>query len=78
MSDSVITIKEVGNYGINKINGYPENYYIPVINGKESNAVAETYEVAYLIGLQIKYVGYNENFAKYACRILNIKSAWSE
>jgi len=53
-------------------------HYSPVIGGKKSSCVAETYDVALLLGLQIKYEGINSQFTKNACRMLCIDSAWGE
>lgn len=80
MSDSSqeINVKEIGNYGKNKIEGFPDTYYRPMINGKELSFIAETKDVAFLLGMQQKYLGANEQFAKYACRMLNIETCWRE
>ena len=77
-SSQEITVIQIGNYGKNKIEGFPETYYKPMIDGKELNFIAETPDVAFLLGMQVKYLGANEQFAKYACRMLNIKTCWSE
>ena len=48
------------------------------VDGKEMNFFAETEDVALLLALERKYLGLNSQFAKFACRMLGIKSAWSE
>jgi len=53
-------------------------YYAPIIDGRKSSCIAETYDVALLLGLQIKYDGTNSQFTKNACRMLRIDSAWAE
>jgi hypothetical protein len=52
--------------------------FIPVVDGKEYSYLAETYDVAMLLALQIKYDGLNSQFCKNACRMLGIQSAWAE
>ena len=78
MNNDSITIKEIGNYGRNKVQGFPDPYYKPMIGAKEINVIAETEDIAYLLALNHKYLGPNDRFTKYACRILNIKSVWRE
>ena len=53
-------------------------HYSPVIDGKKCSCIAETYDVALLLGLQVKYDGTNSQFTKNACRMLRIDSAWAE
>ena len=76
--DRVITIKEIGNYGKNKIDDMPSQYYKPFIDDKDINIVAETYDIAYIAGLGYKYLGHNTIFTSLVCRMLGIKSVWSE
>ena len=77
--ENEITIKEVLNQGRNRIESIKEDiYYIPVINGKEQSVIGESYEIAYLLGLGIKYDGINSQFIKFACRMLKINSEWAE
>ena len=62
------------------IDNYVEGdyYYSPVVDGKECSYIAETEDIAMLLGLGIKYDGVNSQFARMAVRMLGIKSAWSE
>jgi len=53
-------------------------HYYPIVDGKKYNHAGETEEIAYLIGLGIKYDGLNSQFVKMACRMLGIKSVWAE
>lgn len=53
-------------------------HYKPVVDGKVYSMIAETEDVALLLGLQIKYDGLNSQFTKNACRMLCIDSAWTE
>jgi len=74
----MIEIKEVKNIGKQKIDSIEGDfYYIPIVNGVEGCYVAETYDIALLLGLQIKYDRTNSQFARMACRMLNIDSEWS-
>jgi len=72
-----ITIKKKINTNP-RIDTMPDEYFVPVVNGKEQSVVAETEDVAMLLGLAIKYHGHNSQFAMNACRMLGIKSAWAE
>lgn len=75
----MVEVKEIGNYGKNKIDSIKtESYFKPVVNGKELNMIAESYDIAILLGLERKYCGLNSQFTKFACRMLGITSAWSE
>jgi hypothetical protein len=75
----MIEVKEIGNYGKNKIDSIEtESYFKPILNGVELNVIAETHDIALLLGLERKYCGLNNQFARFACRMLCIKSAWSE
>lgn len=60
------------------IPGNGETCYVPVVNGEELHYMAETEDIALLLGLGFKYDGESSRFAKMACRMLNIKSVWSE
>ncbi len=53
-------------------------HFVPVVDGKEWSHFAETEDIALLIGLGIKYDGVNSQFAKMACRMLNIESKWAD
>lgn len=48
----------------------------PVVDGKELSYVAETEDMALLLGLQFKHDGPNSQFAKMAARMLDIDSIW--
>lgn len=75
----MIEVREKKNNGFNKsIFGVGDIYFVAVVDGKEYSYIAETYEIAYLLGLQIKYDGLNSQFCKNACRMLGIQSAWAE
>lgn len=76
--DQMIEIKAKNNTGRGKIEGYPDVYFVPVVDGKEYTCCAETEDVAMLLGLQIKHEGMNSQFAKNACRMLGINSAWAK
>lgn len=77
MNDKLITVKEIGNHGKNEIEGLPDPYFKPVIDGKELSIIAETYEIAYIAGLGVKYLGHNSSFTMLTCRMLGIRSCWS-
>jgi len=53
-------------------------WYKPRVNGKDCAPIAETYDMAMIIGLGIKYDGRNSQFPKMAARMLNIETAWRE
>lgn len=53
-------------------------YYRIQIDGKDLSKIADSYDVALLMYLEHKYLGINSQFVKFACRMLGIKSAWSE
>jgi hypothetical protein len=57
---------------------YGDTYFVPVVDGVELSCMAETWEMAMLIGLGSQLDGNNSHFAYYAGRMLNIKSAWTE
>ena len=74
----MIEVKIVGNYGKNKVESIAEDkYYMPIVDGRELNLIAETYDIALILGLQYKYCGRCSQFAKFACRMLNIPSLWA-
>lgn len=56
----------------------PNVMYVPVVNDKELTCMAETEDVAMLLGLQHKYDGADSQFTKMACRMLGIDSMWSK
>jgi len=75
----MISVQSVGNYGRAKINSIEgDEYFFPVVDDKPYSCVCETKDIALLMALQIKYEGHNSQFAKMACRMLGIKSAWAE
>ena len=55
-----------------------KEWYAPIVDGRRSSSVAETIDMAFLIGIGEKYDGRNSQFAKMAARMLNIETAWSE
>ncbi|MFA6066916.1 MAG: hypothetical protein WC707_07070 [Candidatus Babeliaceae bacterium] len=57
---------------------YGDTYFVPVVDGVELSYMAETWEMAMLIGLGRKLDGINTRFPEYAGRMLGIKSAWTE
>jgi hypothetical protein len=75
----MITIKKCDNAGVNQhFDNGEEFYYMPVIDGKEAHSIAETYDMAMLVGIGIKYDGKNTQFPTMAARMLKIKSQWAE
>lgn len=54
-----------------------DDLYFPVLDGCRLNLVSESPEMAYLLGLGVKYEGPNSQFAKYAGRSLGINDAWT-
>ncbi len=71
----MIEVKAKGNFD-NKYPDMPDQIYVPVVDGKEYNRIAETPDMAMILGLAIKYDGLNSQFAQMACRMLNIDSVW--
>jgi hypothetical protein len=57
---------------------YGEYYFVPMIDGKELSDVAETWEMAMLIGIARKLDGPNSHFHEYAARMLKIDSDWAK
>lgn len=55
-----------------------EVVYKTIVDGKELNFIAETADIALLVGLGYKYDGANSRFATMACRMLKIKSVYME
>ena len=55
-----------------------KTHYKPVVDGKPLNMIAETEDIAIILALGHKYDGINSKFGTMACRMLNIKSVWSE
>ena len=66
--------KNVGKNYFESIDG--DEYWCPVVDGKEYSHIGETEDIALLIGLGIKYDGLHSQFPRMAARMLNIKSAW--
>lgn len=74
----MIEVLEKPNTKRNRIHSIDqETYFVPVIDDKEINRVAETYDMALLLGLEYKYQGCNSQFAKFAGRMLGIESLWT-
>jgi hypothetical protein len=73
MSDR-ITIKPVTR----KKNGKFITTYKVLVGEKELSYIADTEDVALLIGLSYKYDGPNSRFTTMACRMLQIESVWAE
>ena len=82
-----------GHYDIKRLDGDSEGWnmieikavnfrdgiwYKPVVDGKEYSSLAETEDIAYLLGLQFKYLGTNSQFISFVCRMLKIESVWTE
>ena len=73
-----IEIKQHRNYGKNKhFDNGSDFYYSPIVDGKEYSHIAETEDMAMIIGLGIKYDGINSQFPKMAARMLGIKTEWA-
>lgn len=53
-------------------------YYTFMIDEKESCMIAETYDMAMILALSVKYDGVNTQAPKMISRMLNIKSVWSD
>ena len=70
----MIEIKAVNNKDFGDL---PDILFKPIVDGKEINSLGETEDIAYLIGLEKKYLGDNSQFVKFACKMLEIKSAWT-
>ena len=76
---NLVTVKKLPNTGRNRVNTIKSDwYYIPIIGDKEYRYISETEEVAFLMGIGIKYLGENTQFAKFACRMLGIKRVWTD
>lgn len=69
-------VPNFGKHRIDSING--EVYYVPEVDGVVYSYVAETEDIALIIGLGIKHDGLNSQFAKMATRMLGIDSNWSK
>lgn len=73
-----IEIKQRRNCGKNKYFDNGSDFcYSPIVDGKEYKYIAETEDMAMLIGLGIKYDGINSQFPKMASRMLGIKTEWA-
>lgn len=74
----MIEVKSRNNKGRAKIASIKgDMYFVPVVDGKEQSHVAETEDMALLIGLGIKYDGLNSQFPKMAARMLGIETEWA-
>lgn len=83
LEDSGIIIKRhqnVSTFTPNKkyIPDFGEWFYKIRLNGRELSAVAETYDMALLIALSVKYDGHNTQFHMFAARALKIESVWAD
>ena len=75
----MIKIKTVENVGRNKLDAISGDvYYTPIIDGHETGRVAETEDMAMIVGLAIKYDGLNSQFPRFAARMLGIESEWAK
>jgi hypothetical protein len=76
---TMIEIRQHSNCGKNKrFDTGSDFYYSPIVEGKEySHIIAETEDMAMLIGLGIKYDGLNSQFPRMAARMLGIKTKWA-
>lgn len=73
--------KRFGGDGAIRIKGEMINgrfMYRPVIGLYECSCVAETEDMAMLLGLGIKYDGPNTQFPKMSARMLNINTTWKD
>jgi len=66
------------NIEIREITHNDTIWYRPYIDGKRCAQIAETYDMAMLLALGIKYDGVNSQFGKMSSRMLNINSVWGE
>jgi hypothetical protein len=71
----MIEVIAVNNPGIDSL---PEVCFKPVVDGQKLNSIADSQDVAYLLGLEYKYQGLNSQFARFACRMLGIESQWAK
>ena len=78
MNERIVTVQEVPNSKRNKIEYMPDPYFRPLIGGLDIGIIAETSEIVYIAGLGYKYLGHNTSFTMFVCRMLGIKSRWSE
>lgn len=75
----MVEVREKYNHGRDKVTIIKQDmYFVPVVDGKEYSHVAETEDMALLIGLGIKYEGLNSKFPTMAARMLKIESKWAE
>lgn len=74
-----IIVKTRSNTGSNKIQSlvHLETIYYVEVDGKDLSCVAETEEVALLLGIGYKIEGNNSRFAEYAAKMLKIDSLWT-
>jgi len=75
MEEDLISTIRFQNPGFDDL---PDVLYAPLIDGEKLNCCAESEDIALLLALGHKYDGENSKFAKMACRMLGIKSKWSE
>lgn len=78
-SSEFVEFSERSNSGRNKIGNIDgHSYFVPVVAGVEYSHVAETPDMALLLGLGIKYDGVNSQFARMAARMLAIPTVWAK
>jgi hypothetical protein len=63
---------------VKKENGEWKTTYKITVGDKELPHIADSEDVAFLIGLGYKYEGPNSKFATMACRMLKIDSLWAD
>ena len=71
-----MSIRAIGKRNDTGFDNMPEVVFYPVVDGKELNMVAESEDMAIILGLAYKYDGRNSQAAKMICRMLNIDSNW--
>lgn len=76
----MIEVKEKKNRhkpgGQKYIESAGELVYAPIVDGKELSMLAETADMALLLGLGYKHDGPNSQFAKMAARMLHMDTVW--
>jgi len=78
-SSDCVEFSERSNSGRNKIGNIDgHSYFVPVVGGVEYSHVAETPDMAILLGLGIKYDGVNSQFGRMAARMLAIPTVWAK
>lgn len=75
---SITTVEKVNRGPLHVSSIKQETYFVPVVDGREYSHIAETEDIALLIGLGIKYDGVNSQFTRFATRMLGLESEWSK